>query len=153
MQLFIFTYPEYFQIIKVLFKLYQPHIYKPWWKKSRLPCVINTLLNLKFPPYFQDLPEDENDIILEADGSWKPVPKEEEAGGAEAAAAAAKKKAEEKEVDCIDLSDDEEGGAPQPPRPPTNMDGGNPPLPPQPPPPVIQNIPMPPSEIECIDLD
>merc|ERR1711962_633015 len=96
--------------------------------------------------YFQetleskDLPEDENDIILEADGSWKPVPKEEEAGGAEAAAAAAKKKAEEE-------------GAPQPPRPPTNMDGGNPPLPPQPPPPVIQNIPMPPSEIECIDLD
>jgi len=131
---------------------------KPTWNCPVCDSKAN-YSDLLIDGYFQetleskDLPEDENDIILEADGSWKPVPKEEEAGGAEAAAAAAKKKAEEKEVDCIDLSDDEEGGAPQPPRPPTNMDGGNPPLPPQPPPPVIQNIPMPPSEIECIDLD
>lgn len=131
---------------------------KPTWNCPVCDSKAN-YSDLLIDGYFQetleskDLPEDENDIILEADGSWKPVPKDEEAAGAEAAAAAAKKKAEEKDVDCIDLSDDEEGGAPPPPRPPHNMDGGNPPLPPQPPPPVIQNIPMPPAEIECIDLD
>merc|ERR1719219_1602190 len=125
---------------------------KPTWNCPVCDSKAN-YSDLLIDGYFQevleskDLPEDENDIILEADGTWKPVPKEEE----EAKKEEAKKKADENEVDCIDLSDDEEGAAP--PRPPANMDGGNPPLPPQPPPPVIQNIPMPPSEIECIDLD
>merc|ERR1712241_426316 len=125
---------------------------KPTWNCPVCDSEAN-YSDLLIDGYFQevleskDLPEDENDIILEADGTWKPVPKEEE----EAKKEEAKKKADENEVDCIDLSDDEEGAAP--PRPPANMDGGNPPLPPQPPPPVIQNIPMPPSEIECIDLD
>jgi len=134
---------------------------KPTWNCPVCDSKAN-YSDLLIDGYFQetleskDLPEDENDIILEADGTWKPVPKEEEAstsgGNAEAAAAAAKKKAEGDEVDCIDLSDDEEGAAA--PRPPANMEGGtNPPLPPQPPPPVMQNIPMPPAEIECIDLD
>lgn len=104
--------------------------------------------------YFQEvleskqLPEEENDIILESDGTWKPVPKDEET--ANAAAAAAAKKAEENEVDCIDLSDDDEDSGDKP---------RNPPLPP--PPPVIQNAapppPLPPMpaqpEIECIELD
>ncbi len=104
----------------------------------------------------QELPEDENDIILEADGSWKPVPKEEDKDQAKAAEAE-QKKAEEKEVDCIDLSDDDElvptsrpvdNGA-------METGGGQPPLPPAmqnvaPPPPLP---PMPPAEIECIELD
>jgi len=109
--------------------------------------------------YFQEvleskeLPEEENDIILEADGTWKPVPKEE--NPAQAAAVAEKKKADE-EVEMIDLSDDEEGSnTPRPP--PANVEG-QPPLPPQPPlPEGIEDMapqpPMPPAEIECIDLD
>ena len=109
--------------------------------------------NLQIDGYFQEvlesksLPEDENDIILEADGSWKPVPKDEEA---EKAAAAAAKKAEENEVDCIDLSDDEDfsAAARPPPPPPTDAQ------PPPPPPMVNEHMPpMPPAEIECIDLD
>ena len=101
---------------------------------------------------FQELPEEENDIILEADGTWKPVPKEETQ--AQVQAQAEKKKADE-EVEMIDLSDDEEGSnTPRPP--PANMEG-QPPLPPQPPLPGIEDMapqpPMPPAEIECIDLD
>ena len=108
--------------------------------------------------YFQevleskDLPEDENDIILEQDGSWKPVPKEEREKEAEE-----KRKREEKEgskekvVECFDLSDDDE---PLAPRPPGDAPPPQPPLPPTiteaPPPPMP---PMPPAEIECIDLD
>jgi len=105
---------------------------KPTWNCPVCDSKAN-YSDLLIDGYFQevleskDLPEDENDIILEADGTWKPVPKEEE----EAKKEEAKKKADENEVDCIDLSDDEEGAAP--PRPPANMDGGNPPLPPQPP--------------------
>ena len=110
--------------------------------------------SLQIDGYFQEvleskkLPEDENDIILEADGSWKPVPKDEEA---EKAAAAAAKKAEEKEIDCIDLSDDETdfSAAARPPPPPPTDDH------PPPPPPMMDAPmpPMPPAEIECIDLD
>jgi hypothetical protein len=96
--------------------------------------------------YFQevleskDLPEEENEIILEADGSWKAVPKEEK----EKEAATTAKKVDEV-VDCIDLSDDDEpnlGAEAQPPLPPTLNHMVPPPLP-----------PMPPGEIECIDLD
>jgi len=66
---------------------------KPTWNCPVCDSKAN-YSDLLIDGYFQetleskDLPEDENDIILEADGSWKPVPKEEEAGGAEAAAAA-----------------------------------------------------------------
>ena len=103
--------------------------------------------------YFQDildsrqLPADENDVILERDGTWKPVPKEEEKpqdgdkknGGGKAAAG------NDDNVDFIDLSDDE-NEIPLPSRPP--LPSGPPlpmSLPPLPPPP--------PQEIECIDLD
>merc|ERR1739844_494567 len=130
---------------------------KPTWNCPVCDSKAN-YSDLLIDGYFQEvleskeLPEDENDIILEADGSWKQVPKEEDK---EAAAVAAKQKAEEKEVDCIDLSDDEEGSnTPRPP--PANMEG-QPPLPPQPPLPGIEDMapqpPMPPAEIECIDLD
>jgi len=128
---------------------------KPTWNCPVCDSKAN-YSDLLIDGYFQEvleskeLPEDENDIILEADGSWKQVPKEEDK---EAAAVAAKQKAEEKEVDCIDLSDDDEGTLP--PRPPPSSMDGNPPLPPQPPPPVnmVPPPPMPAAEIECIDLD
>ncbi len=101
----------------------------------------------------KDLPADENEVILEADGSWKPVPKDEKEDEKKA-----KEKADKKDEaeDCIELSDDDE------PLPPT---GGNsnsaaaappPPLPPPPQNPIMANPPippMPPGEIECIDLD
>merc|ERR1739842_141749 len=79
--------------------------------------------------YFQevleskDLPEEENEIILEQDGSWKPVPKEDREKEAEEK----RKKAEEKDVECVDLSDDDE---PLPPRPPGSAPVAQPPLPP-----------------------
>jgi len=134
---------------------------KPTWNCP--VCDSKAFYNdLLIDGYFQEvleskeLPEDENDIILEADGSWKPVPKEEDKDQAKAAEAE-QKKAEEKEVDCIDLSDDDElvptsrpvdNGA-------METGGGQPPLPPAmqnvaPPPPLP---PMPPAEIECIELD
>merc|ERR1739848_40884 len=132
---------------------------KPTWNCPVCDSKAN-YSDLLIDGYFQEvleskeLPEDENDIILEADGSWKQVPKEEDK---EAAAAAAKRKAAETEVDCIDLSDDDEpvistarinSGA--------NDLSQNPPLPS--PPPIMQSIPpplppLPPAEIECIDLD
>jgi len=96
--------------------------------------------------YFQevlesrDLPHDENDVILERDGTWKPVPKEEEKEG-EAKNGPARTGADDN-VDCIDLSDDDD--IPLPPGPPLP-----PPLPVSAPPP----LPPVPREIECIDLD
>ena len=96
------------------------------------------------------MPEDENDIILKADGSWNQVPKENDK---DATAVAAKQMAEEKEFDCIDLSDEDESNSCLRLTPPSNMDG-NTPLPPQPQPPSVNMIPhMPEAEIECIDLD
>merc|ERR1712088_759096 len=113
---------------------------KPTWNCPVCDSKAN-YSDLLIDGYFQevleskDLPEDENDIILEADGTWKPVPKEEEE--AQAAAVAEKKKADE-EVEMIDLSDDEEGSnTPRPP--PANMEG-QPPLPPQPPLPGIEDM-------------
>ena len=95
----------------------------------------------------KDLPSDENDVILEADGTWKPVPRDEKEEEKKA-----KEKSDKKaeEVDCIDLSDDDEpvppsGGvvrAPPPPPPTQNHMLAPPPMP-----------PMPQGEIECIDLD
>jgi len=127
---------------------------KPTWNCP--VCDSKAYYNdLQIDGYFQEvlesksLPEDENDVILEADGSWRPVPKDEEA---EKAAAAAAKKAEEKEIDCIDLSDGDDdftsSGPAQPPNPPPlPMNSELPPLPPAAP------APAPPAEIECIDLD
>ena len=127
---------------------------KPTWNCP--VCDSKAYYNdLQIDGYFQEvlesksLPEDENDVILEADGSWRPVPKDEEA---EKAAAAAAKKAEEKEIDCIDLSDDDEPLGARPPPPPSEAALPPPPLPmtsePLPPMP-----PAAPAEIECIDLD
>lgn len=128
---------------------------KPTWNCP--VCDSKAFYNdLQIDGYFQEvlesknLPEEENDIILDNDGSWKTPPKDEEA---EKAAAAAAKKAEEKDIDCIDLSDDDEpSGAPRPPVPPASAVDVQPP----PPPPPMMNEPlppMPPAEIECIDLD
>ena len=131
---------------------------KPTWNCP--VCDSKAFYNdLQIDGYFQEvlesknLPEEENDIILETDGSWKTPPKDEEA---EKAAAAAAKKAEEKDIDCIDLSDDDEpsGATPRPPAPPAPAVDVQPP----PPPPPMMNepfppMPPPPAEIECIDLD
>ena len=132
---------------------------KPTWNCPVCDSKAN-YNDLLIDGYFQEvleskeLPEEENDIILESDGTWKPVPKEEDKDKAAAAEAAAKAKTDEKDIDCIDLSDDEDG----PPLPPSQprAPSDNPPLPP--PPPMIANVapplpPMPPAEIECIDLD
>jgi len=95
--------------------------------------------------YFQEvikspeLPEDENEIILSNDGTWKPIPRDEEKEKEE------KKKREENEAECFDLSDDEGDSAPAPPLPPTGDSEDQPPPPPLPPPaPVV---------VECIDLE
>merc|ERR1711976_981165 len=106
---------------------------KPTWNCP--VCDSKAFYNdLQIDGYFQEvlesknLPEEENDIILEADGSWKPPPEDEEA---EKAAAAAAKKAAESEIDCIDLSDDDEpSGAARPPAPPAAVQ-------PPPPPPMM----------------
>ena len=94
----------------------------------------------------KELPQDENDVILERDGTWKPVPKEEEKsqqdGGDSKKGGSSGQGGAEDNADCIDLSDDDD--IPLPPGPPLP-----PPLPvsaPPPPPPM-------PEEIECIDLD
>jgi len=86
---------------------------KPTWQcpVCDKPAMYDSLM---VDGYFLDvikdplLPSEENEIILNQDGSWHPVPKEEEE---------AKKKKEEKEkeekdeVDLVDLSDDDgEGG-------------------------------------------
>ncbi|XP_059078425.1 E3 SUMO-protein ligase PIAS1-like isoform X2 [Tigriopus californicus] len=121
-----------------------------------------------------ELPKDENEIILERDGSWKPVPKEEDkpnsgsssqpkessAPTANDGASSSGQPNKDEEVECIQLSDDEDftpsSGGPHPP-------SSDPPLPPPPPlppmppmPPTQQEAPPPPpppKEIECIDLD
>jgi hypothetical protein len=94
----------------------------------------------------KELPQDENDVILERDGTWIPVPKEEEKsqqdGRGDSKNGSSGQGGAEDNVDLIDLSDDDD--IPLPPGPPLP-----PPLPvlaPPPPPPM-------PAEIECIDLD
>ena len=113
-------------------------------------------VNLLF--FFQEiieskaLPSDENEIILERDGSWNPVPKEDDKPKTGASSSGARANSAENgddgDVAVIDLSDDED--IPLPPGQPRHS---LPPLPPPiptgaPPPP-----PPPPAEIECIDLD
>ncbi|CAB4069518.1 unnamed protein product [Lepeophtheirus salmonis] len=112
-----------------------------------------------------DLPKDENDIILNGDGSWMPVPKEEES----AKTSTSKEKKNTSNSDetvnggpsngnstSTPSTNDDESAAAQPPLPPPSSNGQYfgaapvlPPLPtsdPAPPPP-------PPPEIECIDLE
>jgi len=121
---------------------------KPTWQcpVCDRPAIFDTLL---VDGYFleviksKELPEDENDIILKQDGGWEPCVQEDDAE---------KKKAEEKKAEneeCIDLSD-EEGGEPIAPTTPADLAA------PVPPPeedaaPLLP--PLPPAEIECIDLE
>jgi len=157
---------------------------KPTWNCP--VCDSKALYDtLMIDGYFMDvlesplLPKEENEIILENDGSWKPVPKDEdktkppsslpppsssEGNGTSSAATVQNGTTEKKadDVECIDLSDDDEAAAPPP--------SSDPPLPPGPPPPPsapYQGMaaagvpppglppppPLPPAEIECIDLD
>lgn len=131
-------------------------------KKSTWTCPVcnskalyDTLL---IDGYFQEiiesktLPCDENEIILERDGTWNPVPKEDDKPKAGTSSGGARSNSAENgddgDVAVIDLSDDED--IPLPPGQPRHS---LPPLPPPiptgaPPPP-----PPPPAEIECIDLD
>ena len=126
--------------------------------------------------YYQDILDskktiDEETVILEKDGNWKPVPKEDKesdkdkSNGKSAsvsqtnspvkAGEAVKDPAsttngtsgvsKDVEIDCIDLSDDEEIPLPPSTRVPPPLPPSAPPLPPPPPPPL--------GEIECIDLD
>ena len=145
---------------------------KPTW--SCPVCDKKALYDdLLIDGYFQEILDskdtaEENEVILEQDGSWKLVPKEDEATVATAAtpkkpssaAAAAsvngtqkEAKKPEEDVDCITLSDDDAdepyASSNPPPLPP-----GGPPLPAAAPPP-LPPLPPPPSqnEIECIDLD
>jgi len=124
---------------------------KPTWQcpVCDRPAIFDTLL---VDGYFleviksKELPEDENDIILKQDGGWEPCVQDEDAE---------KKKAEEKKAEneeCIDLSD-EEGASPTPPS--TDPAAA---APPPPPPPAAEEeaaplAPLPPAEIECIDLE
>ena len=77
---------------------------KPTWNCP--VCDSKAMYNdLLIDGYFQevleskDLPEEENEIILEQDGSWKPVPKEDREKEAEEK----RKKAEEKDVECVGM--------------------------------------------------
>ena len=130
--------------------------------------------------YYQDILDskktiDEENVILEKDGTWKPVPKEDKdvdkdkingksgnqsqnnispnSSNAESnikdtlsvTNGTANGTAKGIEIDCIDLSDDDEIPLPPPSGNPPPLPPSAPPLPPPPPPPL--------GEIECIDLD
>merc|ERR1711892_368255 len=81
-----------------------------------------------------ELPEDENEIILNQDGSWNPVPKDEEE--------------ERKRTVVLDLSDDDDD-APAAPKPAPDAEAAPAPAPVDLP--VLP--PPPPAEIECIDIE
>lgn len=155
-------------------------------RKPKWDCpVCNTKAlydDLLIDGYYHDildskLTRDEENVILEKDGTWKVVPKEDEeennnkksgtksgnsspvkgadaakdsAGGSTANKDANKEAAD---IDCISLSDDEDSAAPSTPSPPTQQP---PPQPPLPPPAALPSQPTPPpssDEIEIIDLD
>ena len=126
--------------------------------------------------YYQDILDskktiDEENVILEKDGTWKPVPKEDKDGDKDKVNGksgsqpqnASPSKADDNtkdtpavtngtsngagkgmEIYCIYLSDDEDIPLPASRNPPP-LPPSAPPLPPPPPPPL--------GEIECIDLD
>lgn len=89
-----------------------------------------------------ELPEEENEIILNQDGSWNPVPKDEE----EERKRKEKEAEEKKNAVVLDLSDDDEDYTPAP-KPAADPEAAPPAedLPVLPPPP--------PAEIECIDIE
>ena len=125
--------------------------------------------------YYQDILDskktiDEETVILEKDGTWKPVPKEDKdsekdkpngkpgsstQNSPDKCGEAAKNslpttngtsgESKDVEIDCIELSDDDEIPLPPQSRLPPPLPTSAPPLPPPPPPPM--------GEIECIDLD
>jgi len=107
--------------------------------------------DLMIDGYFQDeviksaeLPEEENEIILNQDGSWNPVPKDEE----EERKRKEKEEEEKKNAVVIDFSDDDDD-TPAAPKPAADAEAA-----PAPPPvdlPVLP--PPPPAEIECIDIE
>ena len=89
-----------------------------------------------------ELPEDENEIILNQDGSWNPVPKDEE----EERKRKEKEAEEKKNAVVLDLSDDDEDYAPAPkPAADTEAEAPAEDAPVLPPPA--------PAEIECIDIE
>ena len=92
-----------------------------------------------------ELPDEENEIILNQDGSWNPVPKDEE----EERKRKEKEEAEKKDAVVLDLSDDDDDDAPAAPKP--AVDGEATPAPPPADLPVLE--PPPPAEIECIDIE
>ena len=108
--------------------------------------------DLMIDGYFQEviksaeLPDEENEIILNQDGSWNPVPKDEE----EERKRKEKEEAEKKDAVVLDLSDDDDDDAPAAPKPAADGDAA-----PAPPPPSDQPVlePLPPAEIECIDIE
>jgi len=151
-------------------------------RKPKWDCpVCNTKAqydDLLIDGYYQEILEskltrDEENVILEKDGSWKPVPKEDEeennnnskksgtksqnsspVKGADAAKEASDKDANKEavDIDCISLSDDEDG-SPATPTPPAQPPTPQPPLPTSAPPSLPTPPPAAPEEIEIIDLD
>ena len=96
----------------------------------------------------EELPDEENEIILNQDGSWNPVPKDEEAERLRK-----EKEAEEKKNEVlVDLSDDEdgEGKAAAKPAKEEPEDLGIPNVAVGTPPPTATGNP---ADIECIDLE
>jgi len=127
--------------------------------------------------YFQDvlssyrLPKEENEILLQKNGTWEPVPKDDEktkppsslppktepsiartnGNDANQSSQTGSSAPPPADVDCIDLSSDEEGSAPAPPPPsqppaPPQLAGAQPPPPPPPAAPlpsVAQGLPPP----------
>ena len=92
-----------------------------------------------------ELPEEENEIILNQDGSWNPVPKDEE----EERKRKEKEEEEKKNAVVLDLSDDDDD-APAAPKPAADAEAA-------PPPPPAEDLPVlpppTPAEIECIDIE
>jgi len=127
---------------------------KPTWQcpVCDSPALYDTLL---VDGFFQEvikspeLPLEENEIILNNDGTWNPVPVDEEEKKKE------EKKNDEADAECVDLSDDEGGEAPAAATP-APADASTP-APGSVPPPTEEEAaplpPLPPAEIECIDLE
>eukprot|EP00092_Neocalanus_flemingeri_P029499 GFUD01032032.1.p1 GENE.GFUD01032032.1~~GFUD01032032.1.p1 ORF type:complete len:499 (+),score=143.08 GFUD01032032.1:143-1639(+) len=88
-----------------------------------------------------ELPDEENEIILNQDGSWNPVPKDEE----EERKRKEKEEEERKNAVVLDLSDDDEDYTPAP-KPAADPDAA-----------PAEDLPVlpppPPAEIECIDIE
>ena len=98
----------------------------------------------------EELPEEENEIILNQDGSWNPLPKDEEAERIKK-----EKEAEERKNEVlVDLSDDEDGDGPSAPKVAKTDDAeddlGIPNVAVRTPPPAAA---VNPADVECIDIE